>query len=759
MPAEHSTAGSHRAGHPDQRLPARRADTGLAAGGRPAGVSLPAHTGVLLGGSALGAGQRQAGGLHAARHLRRRGRGRGLPARHRARGAGPGHRTAPGRRPAARAAAGRRRALAGRPRLAAPLAASQGAADGAGLALARGRGGVRGPRLGRRLRAVANPARLGLLAVLLALAGWVALADATAPFGRLSWLAYDTALQWLRPAPERDPRIVIVDIDDRALQAQGRWPWPRERLAQLVESIQAARPTMIGLDILLPESGDPRGDRRLARALAADNLVTATAFAEVQPPEGRGAVRSPRELAPHASLHHDGEAPALGHITPQHAQDGHIRWLYPRICRSGGAPEGCRVTLSLALLERLVGLPVQQAPSRSGSTLCVANFCQWLDARQRLLIPFQHPSAFDYLSAAEVLDGRHRERLAGKLVLVGTSAAGLGDLVATPRGALTPGVALHATLLAAWLDSHPWRPLPHATLWQLLGLAALGAAVVPLLGRRRARAWQWFAVGTVAAGLLAAPPLLGLGGWWLDPWTGWLALLTAAVLWLGWQRWQLWRRHRRLYRTFGAYVPRTVLRRLADTGGERRFAPQRRRLVILFSDIRGFTALSERLAPERLTELTNHVFTELTEVVHAHGGTLDKYIGDALMAFWGAPLARAGDDERALDCALAMLERLRDINRWCDERGYPPIAMNIGLEAGEVTVGNLGSRQRLAYTALGPAVNLASRLEELAGSREEPVLLGPELGRALAGTRALAELPATRIKGIEAPVSPWKPAL
>ncbi|MGM0693352.1 MAG: CHASE2 domain-containing protein [Pseudomonadota bacterium] len=616
--------------------------------------------------------------------------------------------------------------------------------------------GVRSDIGGRALAWLApGSGRLLLVVLLVTLAAWLVRADPLAPFGRLSWLTYDTVVAWRRPAEQRDSRIVIVDIDEATLQAHGRWPWPRERLAELIDAIQSAGPAMVGLDVLLPEATEPEQDRALARRLAAPEVVTAMAFGDVQ--AGEAALpRASREVAASPALSYQGEPPAQGHITPELEGDGRIRRLYPYIATPDGEP---RAVLALAMLEEWTGLPTRREATPGGTRLCVAGFCQWSTPGQGLLVPYHHPSRFDYLSAAEVLDGRHRERLAGRLVMVGTSAAGLGDLVATPRGALTPGVELHAVLLAGWLDGLAWRPLPQPRAWLLGGLLLLGAVALPLLGRSHITLWQRVLAVSVGAALVVAPPLLMINGWWLAPWAWWGSVAALLVIWLGWERWRLWQRHRRLYRAFGAYVPRSILRQLAEEGGEARFAPQRKPLVILFSDIVGFTAISEQLSPERLAVLTNHIFTELTEVVHAHGGTLDKYLGDALMAFWGAPLSSGEDARLALACARGMQQRLVAINRWAAARGFPPIALHTGMEAGEVTVGNLGSQQRRAYTALGPAVNLAARLEEHAGQIDQPVLIGPGLAEALKaeGEEGLEPFGEVSLKGIRQPVRLWRP--
>lgn len=597
--------------------------------------------------------------------------------------------------------------------------------------------------------------RLALLVLLLAIAGWLLQADPVAPFGRLSWLTYDAVMEWRQPRERLDSRIVIVDIDDASLQTMGRWPWPRTHLAELLDAILDAGPAMVGLDILLPESSTFADDHALAQPLAASQVVTATAFGDVVEDES-GLPRAHREVAPHPSLYYQEIPPVQGHITPEFESDGRIRRLYPNIVTPDGQT---RPTLALAMLQEWAASPLRRRESLGSTQLCVVNFCQWVTPGHGLLIPYHHPSRFDYLSASEVAAGQHRERLADRLVLVGTSAAGLGDLVATPRGPLTPGVELHAVLLAGWLDTLAWRPVPHARLWLLGGLLLLGLAVFPLLGSTRSALWtRTLGVG-VAVILVILPPLLLVNGWWLAPWAWWSGVGALFVIWMGRERWRLWQRHRRLYRAFGAYVPRSVLRQLAEEDGEARFAPQRKPLVIMFGDIVGFTAISEELEPERLAMLTNYIFTELTEVVHYHGGTLDKYIGDALMAFWGAPLSSEEDATRALACAQAMQHRLDTINHWAKSQGYPPIALHIGMEAGEVTVGNLGSQQRLAYTALGSAVNLAARLEEHAGQIDQPILVGPGLAEALKveGEERLEPLGAVSLKGISQPVALWRP--
>ncbi|HQN11982.1 MAG TPA: adenylate/guanylate cyclase domain-containing protein, partial [Quisquiliibacterium sp.] len=348
-----------------------------------------------------------------------------------------------------------------------------------------------------------------------------------------------------------------------------------------------------------------------------------------------------------------------------------------------------------------------------------------------------------------------------RIVLVGTSAPGLTDLRATPLSAAFPGVEIHAGLLSGALDQAQRHPIkvrsPLADTGMLALLLVLGgvlAAAMPMLG---------------------APGVLGLGavsasGVWIAGAVAWshhgvllpvaatllaVAALTLLNLSLGYLI--EGRARRAVAGLFGEYVsPALVERMMRDPQRYSRASSENRELTILFVDIRGFTRIAETMDPEALREYINVFLTVMTEIVHRHGGTLDKYIGDAVMAFWGAPLEDARHADHAVAAAIAMLEAVERLNTMLAGRGMPPLRIGVGVNTGVVRVGDLGSRLRRAYTVIGDPVNLAARFEGLTRQYDAPIIVGETTMRQAGGQRFRA-LGSARVAGREEPVLIYAP--
>lgn len=561
--------------------------------------------------------------------------------------------------------------------------------------------------------------------------------------GRLSGVIYDSLL----PAPELSPdnRIVIVDIDEASLQKIGRWPWSRSTLAKLVDGIQQQKPAIIGLDILLPEPSTPEEDGPLKQQLAADNLITAITFS------------APSEQSIHThntwpnsdlivdlseSLYSDSTRKA--HITPSYDQDGSIRRIHPIICHQ----QQCYKTLSLSMLESLVSMPAELSPNPSiiqNDELCVGPYCQHIDSSSYLWIPYQHSNRISYVPAWTLLEHQQIPELKGTMVLVGTSAVGLGDNVVTPLSPDTPGVNIHATALAGWFDNYSWQPLRHQSRWQSAVLLTIS-----LLALCWPHAHRFIKAAILCVFALSAvtPYVLINNGYWVNPLP--ISILLLGVILARSSSYSIANisERQKLYRAFSNYVPPIILRQLVkDRDDLKILSPQRAEVTVIFADIQGFTKLCEQLPPELLVEMTNHLFTELTDEVHKHQGTLDKYMGDCLMAFWGAPLKQPNHKIQALDCALELEKRMASLAPWLAERNLPQIKLSMALETGEVTVGNLGSRQRRAYTVMGHSVNLAAHLQTMTKQLGHNILLGPKLTSTLPAHR-YSILGRTEIKGI-----------
>ncbi len=596
----------------------------------------------------------------------------------------------------------------------------------------------------------------------------------------LRYRAFDL-FQRLEPR-DYDPSLPvrIVAIDEESLRQEGQWPWPRTKLAELLDRLGAMGAASVSFDVMFAEADRssptslielvPQGpgrqalelalasgalvdsDKRLAEALAATASVLAVAPTADPDAESPGAAapepkvgfsikgesplpyihRFPFMVAPLPLLAE--AAGGLGSIAIVKDGDGTLRRialivavgdrLFPsltlealRVALGGGILVQVSGNIDVAGSGGLTGVQaLKVGPARSGIVV------ETEPAAELWLYDSGH-QAQRFVSASAVLDGSVDPALIeGNLVLVGATAAALFDDVATPTSGAMPGVEVHAQVLEQMLTgSYLSRP---AWAGRLEVYAVLGVGLLVLLCfalKRLGPTW--------AAVLGFACVLVAIGGAWyafvverflLDPLTpsvvGLLVYGTAAVTsYLDSER------QRRQVRTaFGQYVSPAVVAKIAANPKQVVLGGESRDLTLLFCDIQGFTTFSEQLDPQTLTRLINRFLTEMSSAVLNGGGTIDKYMGDCIMAFWNAPLDLPDHADRSLAAVLDMRRRLARLNETLAAEhtsapGAAPAALRvgIGLNSGPCSVGNMGSDQRLAYTAIGDAVNLASRLEGL----------------------------------------------
>jgi len=581
-------------------------------------------------------------------------------------------------------------------------------------------------------------------AIVMGFCVWQVGAPGSGWFGAIDRWTYDARLRMRDTVA--DDRIVIVDIDERSLAEQGRWPWPRKTLADLARRLtDDGRATVVGFDVVFAEPSRETGnDDAFAAALSGHRVHLGYYFGNESKGLGVGVLPAP-VLPAHALppgqrvTSWDGYGANLavlqdaaaggGFLNPLVDPDGVVRAL-PVVAAYG---DQLYSSLALGLLRDYLGgaalvLSEQAIYLRGARGKASLPISEGMTA----LVPFAGSARpFRYVSASDVLAGRaDRKWFEGRIVLVGTTAPGLTDLRATPVGATFPGVQIHAQLISGALDGTiSQRPadagLLAAASMGLVGLAL--AASSPLIGPLGV-----LLVGGIGMGSLVAWNTLALSNFALVlPLAAGLAMVLVLTLFnLAAGYLSEGRARRAVVALFGEYVAPELVKQMAlDPLSHRADASADREVTVLFADIRGFTAMAEKMQPEQLREYLNEFLTAMTEVIHAHRGTLDKYIGDAVMAFWGAPLEDPAHADHAVEAALAMQIEAQLLSRRFVERGLPPLAVGIGLNSGVVRVGEMGSKLRRAYTVIGDVVNLAARLEGLTKRFEVPVILGEATAR------------------------------
>ena len=620
------------------------------------------------------------------------------------------------------------------------------------------------------------------------------------PLIRLDLMVYDQMLP-LRSAPEASAVPVIIDLDEASLAAYGQWPWPRYLMADLLDTLTAYGVAATGLDIMFAEA-DRSSPERVREALLRDKELDFV-YSGI-PPEfhdydqifAQALQNNPAVLGAYASYAGEGEKTALPPTANiiEREKPGAIPWrqfmpqaesaVLPLPVLRGQAAIGFvnagadidgivreaplvvrigeEVYPSLALRTLMFGLNMRNLTVEFGAygleAVRLANKYSIPVSPQGLMrIPFIGPArTYSYFSAADVLAGRiDPADLQGRVAFVGTSVTGLADIRATPRDPACPGVEVHAAVLDAILtgnsiSSPPWTPFAQAGLILLAGLLSTLA-----FGFARPRVYLPVAAVFIGATILAARHLFSQG-LFLSPQYGVLTVAAVGVILLVARFWQEERQKRKLRSLFSRYVSPEVVNRVTKTAGDL-MAGEERDLSIMFTDIRGFTSLSENLKPQEVVTLLNRYFTPMTVLVREQSGTLDKFIGDALMAYWNAPLDLPGHPVLAVETALRMQETLPNLNERLLAELKLELRIGVGVHTGKAFVGNMGSTDFANYTVIGDAVNLASRLEGLCPQYGVNIVVSGETREACGENFAFQRLDSILVKGKTRPVTIYRP--
>jgi adenylate cyclase len=635
------------------------------------------------------------------------------------------------------------------------------------------------------------------LVCLVLLIGFAALRIADpAPVEELRVRTFDT-FQRIDPRKKAARPVTIVDIDEKSLAKFGQWPWPRTRIADMVANLTKLGAAAIAFDIMFAEPDRLNPDiaadtfrnldeatRDKLRALPSNDEVLADAMrhsrvvlGETGLPEVLTELDKELPVTGLATLGEDPqrfmyEFPGLlrntpvlekasggrGLLTINPERDGIVRRV-PMIMQAQGTT---MPSLSFEMLRVVTGTDTIfiKTDVAGIKSLGVKGLQIPTDLNGQLWVHFAHQDTSIVVSTLDLLEGRAPpEKIKGKLVLVGTSAAGLNDIKTTPVDPAMPGVEIHAQVLESALTravlSQPYYG-PALEFFAALILGLLVIAFAPAFGP----------VTLVVVGALFATLLIGTSWYFythdrlLIDFTYPLLSTTAIYLTLIFTSFVREQAQRRQIRSaFGQYLSPALVEQLAQSPEKLVLGGEQREMTIMFSDMRGFTSISETYKddPQGLTALMNRFLTPLTNAILDRKGTIDKYMGDAIMAFWNAPLDDKAHQLNACEAALDMLERVDSLNQArqleAQEAGrlFIPLNVGVGLNTGTCVVGNMGSDMRFDYSVFGDSVNLASRLEGQSKEYGFPIIVGSKTALAVKEKFAILELDFIMVKGKKEP--------
>lgn len=572
-------------------------------------------------------------------------------------------------------------------------------------------------------------------------------------------LTYDVKVRNHHKPLGSDSSVTIVAIDDKSLKEQGRWPWQRKILAELVTKLYKAGAVIVALDATFPDAenntvmdvvkefknqpGDyanviaeldklkPRFDydEQFSKSLALGDSVLGVVFSEggeisgvLPPPLLKLSHKQQNELAIPNKGFYLANIPLLqkaakngGFINATKDDDGVLRFTNLLMRHDDNVYGSLSLqAVSLYLMAKKTELITEEYGTSSVlEGVKLDELTVPTDPLGRILIPYRGPAfTFPYVSAADVIaEKADRSLIDGKLIFIGFSASALGDLYATSVAPVYPGVEIHATVASGIIDHY----LPYKPYWGkgviscVILLSGLICVIfLPFCGALAstlicftfiailvaAEQWLWWQNGIVLSTLLPV-----------------LMVFCFFIFNLAWGYYTESKRGKELKSIFGQYVPPAYLDEMIKKGGEINLDGESKELSVLFSDIRSFTSLSEKMSASVLKKFLNKYFNPVTEAIFNNHGTIDKYVGDMVMAFWGAPAEDPRHAFHAVTTALEMQAKLAQVNMEFQKDNKPNIAIGIGINTGLMNVGDMGSKFRRSYTVIGDAVNLASRLE------------------------------------------------
>ncbi len=631
----------------------------------------------------------------------------------------------------------------------------------------------------RALRSLssANPVTLTLAAILLVFA----LFALRVPILELTELkTYDLRVR-ARGARKPSPAVVMAAVDERSLDAEGRWPWPRSKIVALVDALSRGGAQVIAFDVAFAEPAAPEDDLALAAAIRRSPARVVLGYFLHWREVDLGYRLDPREIERRTSLISGSRYPMIrsrepdfhrvpfmkayapqpnldvlteaasssGYFSFASDDDGVLRRM-PLAIQIG---EDVFAPLALVSAWQYLGRPelILRVERHGVEGVQLGGTLIPTDETGQLLIDYLGPPrTIPGVSVTDILRGKFAPgTFADKIVLVGATAVGTHDLRSSPFSPAHAGTEINATVIdnivtGRFLDRPEWWRV-----FDLLAIVLLAGLVAIAVTRTRAVTGLLSAVALFGGYVLLAGWLFARHGIWLNMVHPLLALTLNYTGLTAYRYLTEERERRRVKAMFGQYVAPLVVEELLKRPGRLKLGGEEKVLTVLFSDLEGFTSQCERHTPQEMVGILGDYYERMTEQVFAHGGTLKEYVGDELMAFFGAPIDQADHAARACAAALAMRERRLALNAEWAAIGRPSLRARTGINSGPMLVGNLGSRYRFAYGVLGDQVNLGSRLEGLNRVYGTDILVGESTALLVQPSFLLRELDVVRVKGKE----------
>lgn len=530
------------------------------------------------------------------------------------------------------------------------------------------------------------------------------------------------------------PQIVIAAIDDKSLEKFGQWPWPREKLAEIVRALRLSGAKVAAFDIVFAEADRSGGDKEFAEELRKTPGSVLGWFFEGEKRTDNIPILS--------------ESAEGGYFNIIPDQDGIVRRM-KLITETG------ENSLSLAAVSKYTGFtPILKKDASGNLThIIIGDKAVPVDVHGRMMINYAGgPGTFKHVSLADILNvPTSNVPRPTSIVIIGATALGLSDTRATPFSTVHPGVEIHANIVDSILQG---RYLTRSASSDIINIA-----ILILVAFISAIALSRLKILSSVIFLSVSVLCFLFSGFWFFRSGIWLSVIypsaESITIFMGITLYRYFtegREKRRIHDAFKFYLAPAVINNLLEKPGDLKLGGESREITVLFSDVRNFTTISEKLSPEQLVELMNEYLTPMTDIIMDAGGMVDKYIGDAIMAIFGAPLADKEHAAKACRAALSMRARVLELkDGWIKKYGIPDFNTGIGLNTGPAVVGNMGSKKRFNYTAMGDTVNLASRLEGLTKQYSVPIIAS-EFTKNAAANFSYRRLDKVQVKGRVEPV-------